>query len=122
MTKTSAARATRKLPVKRAENPATAADVRRIIDRQTNHLLAIFSAPKNTEAPVRGSYPELAIGAKVPRGIFAGITYSDGKPYVGMNMDVSDPRALSHLNRNSCASHPGDTQPDAGRARAGKPS
>jgi hypothetical protein len=34
-------------------------------------------------------------------------------------MDVSDPRAMSHLSRIGRASHAGDARPGAGRARDG---
>lgn len=63
--------------------PATVADLRRITDRQTAHLLAALSSGSAPVEPVKQpKYSGLAIGSVLPGGIFAGITYVDAKPYV----------------------------------------
>ena len=75
MTRTTKAAATTK-------KAATVADLRRITDRQTTHLLAVLSQSPSSAPAERAQFARLAIGSKLPGGIFAGITYVDGRPHV----------------------------------------
>lgn len=79
----------------------TVADVRKITDMQTGQLLAALApssgpaASGQSVATGRLQYGSLPLGSPLAGGLFSGITYVDGKPYV-LVLGPEHPEELTH--------------------------